>query len=100
MFDGWKATEAAVRSLGFEYAPPVIHEDGYRDVDTGFHTNDAESENKRLKTWSRSRFGKLHLQLSDTNEYIFYINIGKDHDSVMKGLAYANGQEIPMNEIL
>jgi hypothetical protein len=49
VYDGWTSTDAAVKRLGFKHAPPVVHELAYRDPETGFHTNDAESENNRIK---------------------------------------------------
>ncbi len=51
----------AVKSLGFCCAPPVKHDQGWRDRKTGFHSNDCEGENNRLKTWLRSRYTTLKL---------------------------------------
>jgi len=90
VYDGWKPTDKAVRQLGYNHAPPVRHEAGYRDTITGFHTNDVESENKRLKFWSRSRYGRLVIEAAELDEYVFYINIGDTMTAVMKGLAHAN----------
>lgn len=90
--DGWTATKAAVTSLGLKSAPPVAHDGGlYRDQETGFHTNDAESENRRVKTWSRSRYGRLMLNADEMNEYVFYANVGDSMGDVLKGLAFASG---------
>ena len=91
MFDGWTATKKAVEALGYDYAPPVKHEKCFRDPATGFHTNDAESENGRLKKWSRRRYGKLSLDILEMDEYVFYVNVGTDMSSILKGLARANG---------
>eukprot|EP00439_Symbiodinium_sp_Y106_P087449 s33_g54.t2 len=91
VFDGWRATEKAVNSLGYTYAPPVKHEKHFRDPSTGFHTNDAESENNRLKKWSRTRYGKLQLNASEMDEYVFYVNVGSSLCDVFHGLAMANG---------
>ncbi len=91
MYDGWKATDSAATRLGYNNAPPVRHDKAYRDTTTGFHTNDAESENHRLKRWSRHRYGKLSLDAAEMDEYIFYVNVGNDMQAVMKGLATANG---------
>ena len=85
--DGWTATEAAVCSLGYQSPPGVKHDTGYRDVATGFHTNDAESENSRLKRWNRSRYGTLTLSEPELFEYVYYINIGSSWEDVMKGLS-------------
>ena len=80
-----------MQSLGYRSAPPVKHEDGYRDRRTGFHTNDAESENSRLKQWNRHRYSQLQLNVGEMDEYIFYINVGQSIDNVLGGLAVANG---------
>ena len=86
VFDGWTATQAAVARLGFKHAPPVAHAHEYRDKSTGFHTNDAESENARLKRWNRQRYGRLAVSEEEMMEYTFYVNVGKSISSVMKGL--------------
>ena len=49
IFDKWKATITAVARLGYRSAPPVNHKLGWRNPDTGHHTNDVESENARVK---------------------------------------------------
>ena len=89
--DGWTSTQAAVEQLGYKHAPAVKHDEGYRDVETGFHTNDAESENSRVKGWNRHRYGKLMVTKEEMDEYVFYVNVGEGIGDVMKGLAYANG---------
>ena len=61
VFDGWKSSEAAVKRLGFRYAPPVDHSSGWRDRSTGFHSNDIESENSRMKIWLRARYSNMPL---------------------------------------
>ena len=45
----------------------------------------------RLKTWNRHRYGRLALDKSEMDEYMFYVNGGSDFSSVMKGLGMANG---------
>ena len=91
IFDGWTSTLKAVEALGYHHAPPVKHEKHFRDPQTGFHTNDAESENNRLKKWSRMRYNKLQLNTCEMDEYIFYINVGSSMSSVFHGLRMANG---------
>ena len=44
-----------------------------------------------LKKWSRSRYGKLQLNVSETDEYVFYVNVGSSMCDVFHGLAMANG---------
>ena len=89
--DGWSSTVSALRELGYKHPPPVVHEDGYRDLKTGFHTNDAESENSRLKGKNRKRYGKLLLNENELAEYTFYINIGSTMPKVLEGLAMSSG---------
>jgi hypothetical protein len=86
IFDGWRASESAAKELGFAYAPPVVHEVCWRDVQNGWHSNDIESEFSRLKTWSRRRYGKLSITELDLHEYTFYVNAGNDMSTIMNGL--------------
>lgn len=88
--DGWTSTKSAVTSLGYKSAPPVVHTSGYRDASTGFHTNDAESENSRLKRWNRNRYGRLQLNELEVTEYVFYINHGERMVDLLKGCADGN----------
>ena len=67
----------------------MVHETCFRDPTTGFHTNDAESENSRLKSWSRKRYGKLFISSGEMDEYVYYVNGGDSMSAVMKGLAAA-----------
>ena len=55
VFDGWIATTQAADRLGYKHPPSVKHHKCFRDGATGLHTNNAESENNRLKRWSRQR---------------------------------------------
>ena len=82
------------RPRGSSTRPPVVHEGMYRDAATGFHTNDAESENFRVKRWSRHRYGRLSLTVDDMDEYVFYINVGEGMAAVTKGLAMSNGMVV------
>ena len=114
VFDGWKSSEAAVKSLGFRCAPPVKHDNGWRDRKTGFHSNDCESENDRLKLWLRARYTRLKLTFKavldgdgcdagaagdspeeagdeelaveplDLYEYAYYVNVGKAMSDIMR----------------
>ena len=115
VFDGWFVSKALCVSLGYKHAPPAKHDAGWRDRRTGYHSNDAESENARLKSWLRGRYTKLSLTftkkaqeveyaktdeeapnldpsvLPDMYEYLHYINVGKTMDIVMKSVALAAG---------
>lgn len=86
VFDKWKSTKAAAKALGFTYAPPVNHQVEFRDRVTGFHSNDIESENSRLKHWSRVRYGTLSLNELDLHEYAYYTNVGNSMKDVMAAL--------------
>ena len=99
-YDGRTSTESAVQELGYEHPPPVRHEGNvYRDKETGFHTNDAESENSRLKAWNRLRYGKLNITPCDMDEYIYYINVGSGMGAVLDGLAHSN-EFVAKNKLL
>ena len=87
IFDSWKSTVSAAKQLGFKSAPPVNHSIEFRNRTTGFHSNDIESENSRLKHMSRVRNGRLMLNELDLHEYAFYINRGKSMACVLKALA-------------
>ena len=84
VFDKWLSTEAAAKRLGYLHAPGVNHSDHWRDPATGFHTNDVESENNRIKHWARVRYGKLALNDLDMHEYMYYVNTGASMEAVMK----------------
>ena len=58
----------------------------FRDRSTGFHSNDIESGNGRLKGWSRHRYGRLQLSEPDLHEYAFYVNRGTSFVEVMDAL--------------
>ena len=47
--DKWLATEKAVRELKYAGAPAVNHAQGFRSVESGWHSNDIESEFGRLR---------------------------------------------------
>ena len=87
VFDGWTASVAAAKSLGFQYAPPVVHDVAWRDATTGWHSNDIESEFSRLKHWNRARMGSLMITEADVHEYTFLINAGAEMSDIMTGLA-------------
>ena len=85
------------------------HLKGWRDSDTGRHSNDIESENAALKLWTRGRYSHLTLpetkapskdgeddfpeevELLDVYEYCHYVNLGKTMHIVMKSIGIAGG---------
>ena len=100
VFDQWQATVSATKALGYRSAPPVNHSKEFRDKDTGFHSNDIESEFNLIKKFVRERYGILTLtddtsvsglEAGDIYEHMFYVNIGNDMWSIMKALTYASG---------
>ena len=63
--DGWAPSASVVNSLGhFDEHAVVNHSKEWRNED-GYHTNDIESENNRLKTWARRRWGRLPPKCTD-----------------------------------
>ena len=91
VFDGWKSSAAAAASLGFEYAPPVVHDLNWRDAATGWHSNDIESEFNRLKLWNRRRHGHMRITAMDMHEYSFLMNAGSEISDVLRGMAVGSG---------
>ena len=91
VFDKWLSTKKAVELVGFHHAPPVNHSAGWRNPDTGHHTNDAESENARIKQYCRRLYGKLTIREDDIYQYAYDVNEGLNFVSAMKALAAMNG---------
>jgi hypothetical protein len=104
VFDGWKASEKAVKDLGYQYAPPVNHTTGWRDVCTGFHSNDIECENAKAKGCVRKRYKKLDFHMTEEevekklvtdslllHEYQFYVNVSTDMKDIFWWLAATDG---------
>ena len=87
VFDKWLSTVKAVNRLGYKHPPAVNHSVEFRGRVTGFHSNDIESENNRLKHWARVRYGRLSLSELDLHEYTFYINVGSDMKTICKHLS-------------
>ena len=98
------------KRLGYRHAPPVNHTAGWRDSATGYHSNDVESENNRIKAWLRKRYSKVRLDVTtapeedsvpgeefalDLYEYGYYVNVGESMDNVFHGLRSAAGARAP-----
>ena len=99
VYDKWTGTVAAVKRLGFRHAPPVNHSVAFRDRKSGFHSNDVESENNRIKRFLRKRYGVLNLgkfknlsndTILDMYEYVYRVNVDSTFASYMKAMATAN----------
>jgi len=105
IFDGWTATKAATEELGYRHPPPVVHKEHFRDPATGYHTNDAESEMNRAKSWCRKKYafvrgnskhadeedGSDGILSAHMDEYVYRTNIGDDFESVMKAFQFVGG---------
>ena len=92
VFDKWAGTIAACRRAGYTYNAPVNHSLGFRDRVSGFHSNDVESENNRMKQWLRERYSCLKLgrtktinndTVLDLYEYVFKVNVGESFADAM-----------------
>ena len=82
----------AATELGYKHTPPVNHSADWCDATIGFHTNNAELENQRIKHFCRRRNGGLTgLSESFMYEYIFYINVGSSMGKIMDGFALSTG---------
>ena len=53
--DRWRPTAKGVRELGYRMPPPVVHAKHSGEPATGYHTNDAKAEIKRVKDWIRKK---------------------------------------------
>ena len=105
IFDGWKATKAATEALGYRHPPAVVHQKHFRDPSTGYHTNDAESEIHRAKSWCRKKYAYIRgnakhgdgddgsdgILTSHMDEYMYFTNVGQDIDSIMKAFQFVAG---------
>ena len=86
-----------MKSMKYKAAPPVNHSLGFREVSSGFHSNDIESEFARMKTWRRQRYGRLATKGlgpetdGDMYEYVFYVNIGSGIDAVLRAVRAYEG---------
>ena len=87
----------AVKKLGFRHAPAVNHSLGWRDTTTGYHSNDIESENARIKIRFRRIYGKLRITELDMYEYTFSINKGLTITNVMDAFSLMNGGKLKNN---
>ena len=96
VFDKWQATIAAAKRVGYKRCPPVNHSLCFRDRDSGFHSNDIESENNKIKQWLRARYGALKLgrtknldcdTILDLSEYVYRANIGDVIKDFLRAMA-------------
>ena len=113
VFDKWKASVSAIDQLGYRHAPPINHSITWRDVSTGFYSNDVESEFNRVKVFVRERYSRLKFEEivragsdegdediadideGDLCEYTYYANVGRERHHVMEALRFANGGACP-----
>ena len=83
--DEWTGTPPAARKAGMTIAGRCVHSSGFRNRKTGFHNNDIESENGRMKQFMRHRYGSLRFgtysqltneTIGDVYEYAYRTNVG------------------------
>ena len=96
--DGWLSTQTAAEELNLS-SSTCNPAKGCRDLATGVHSNDAESEISRIKLWCRSKWSKvrtvnLKSQLRKKQnldgkvaEYLLQTNVG-------------DGMKVPMGVLL
>ncbi|CAE7726195.1 unnamed protein product [Symbiodinium sp. CCMP2592] len=95
--DGWAPSASVVNSLAhFDEHAVVNHSKEWRNED-GYHTNDIESENNRLKTWARRRWGRLPPKCTDEMlmEYVFRVNVGSSFMCVLTAVQHDAGVKSP-----
>ena len=108
--DGWVLSTKAIkesRDMGYKLLPPVVHKKHFRDPNTGLHSNDAESEINRVKSWMRKKYAlirgeELKNDLVDgiprntlsyhLDEFMCLKNAGDTMDSIMETFRFNNGQ--------
>ncbi|CAE7503147.1 unnamed protein product [Symbiodinium sp. CCMP2592] len=85
--DGWLSTQKAAEELNLS-SSACNHAKGFRDLATGVHSKDAESEISRFKLWCRSKWSKVRtVNLKDqlrkkqkldgkVAEYMLQTNVG------------------------
>ena len=95
--DEWSGTKAALKRLCRSAQHVTVnHTDAWRSKE-GWHTNDAESENNRIKNWARARYAKLPV-VNDgmLNEYMFNVNVGRDFGKIIEAVtAQSDGDGLP-----
>ena len=83
--DEWTATPVAARMAGLTIAGRCNHSADFSNRKTGFHSNDVESENNRIKQFMRHRYGNLRFgkyitltdePICDLYEYVYRTNVG------------------------
>ena len=86
--DKWPGPVAALRRLGRSKDHHTVdHSNEWRSQD-GWHTNDAESENSRIKCWARGRYGKLpRLTEGLLQEYTFGVNVGREFGKIVQAVS-------------
>ena len=100
IFDKWLSSVSAVKKLGYRHALPVNPTAGWRDSETGYHSNDIESENARVKGWARKVYGKLILTELDLFEYQWSVNTGGGFTELMNAFAFSNGGKLPCRKLV
>ena len=104
--DKWPSTEPAAAKAGLSVVGQVNHNHTFRDADTGFHSNDIESEFGRFETWARKKFCYIRMCSKRTEqdkrehmsrqlaEYVYYTTVGRGMDDIMLAMTHsANASE-------
>ena len=101
--DEWKATPGAVAGAGSNLRGTVNHSKNWRNPETGYHSNDIESEFARFKLFLRTKYDWVRATnnknpvLKDLAlerkmaEYVFYTNVGRTMAHVMEAFRYSGG---------
>jgi hypothetical protein len=81
----------------------VSHRRGFRNPKTGYHSNDAESEVGRFKEFIKVKYSWVRTSNATTDakkdvqpqrriaEYMFYTNVGRSMDDIMKAYRHTSG---------
>ena len=63
VYDGWTATDSAVKALMYAHADPSKHKVEFRNAETGLHTNDVEFE----KMWNEDTIGQRQFDFTTSS---------------------------------
>ena len=101
--DEWKSTPKAAAAGKSKVVGSVAHRSGFRNRKTGYHSNDAESEVGRFKLFMKVRNSYVRTTNATTEgakdvhlqrviaEYMFYTNVGRSTEDIMKAYRHAAG---------
>ena len=101
--DEWPSTPIAVEAAGSNMLGTVVHQKNFRNPQTSYHSNDAESEVSRPKHFLRMKYGFVRMANAKSPaakdgvlagkiaEYVFYTNVGREMSDIMRAFRHWGG---------